>query len=109
MAFDPTHALDRLHADRITALLPGIRPAKLSFGGHPGTAAIGQAGGFRALQRLSLSSRLSARNVVLLHRELRRTSARYWRERADRLLRAGRTTLAAQALDQAEALATATG
>ena len=50
------------------ALLPGIQPAKLTFGGHPGTAALGKAGGFRALQRLSLSSRLEARDVVLLHR-----------------------------------------
>lgn len=109
VAFDPTHALDRLHAERITALLPGIRPAKLSFGGHPGTAAIGQAGGFRALQRLSLSSRLRSRDVVLLHRELRRASARYWRERADRLLRRGRASLAAEALDRAEALAAEPG
>jgi hypothetical protein len=105
VAYDPTHPLDRLHADRIKALLPGIQPAKLAFGGHPGTAALGQAGGFRALQRLSLSSRMEARDVVQLHRDLRQTSARYWRERADRLLRQGRTAFAAQALDRAEALA----
>jgi hypothetical protein len=104
VAYDPTHRLDRLHADRIIALLPGVQPAKLCFGGHPGTAALGQAGGFRALQRLSLSSRLQSRDVVLLHRDLRRTSARDWRERADRLLRNGRAALAAQALDRAEAL-----
>ena len=105
VAYDPTHRLDQLHADRIIALLPGLQPAKLGFGGHPGTAALGQAGGFRALQRLSLSSRLQAREVVLLHRDLRHISARYWRERADWLLRRGNTDLAAQALDRAEALA----
>jgi hypothetical protein len=105
VAFDPTHALDRLHARKIIALLPGVRPATLPFGGHPGTAAIGQAGGFRNLQRLSLSSRLQARDVVLLHRDLRRTSARYWRERADRLLRRGHSALAAEALTRAETLA----
>lgn len=105
VAFDPFHRLDRLHADAIQALLPGLQPAKLAFGGHPGTAAIGQAGGFRALQRLSLSSRLEARDVVRLHRDLRHGSARYWRERADRLLRRNRPDLAAQALDRAEALA----
>ncbi|MFM7442487.1 MAG: alpha/beta hydrolase, partial [Tabrizicola sp.] len=105
VAYDPTHRLDSLHAGRIMALLPGIQPAKLSFGGHPGTAALGQAGGFRILQRLSLSSRLQARDVVLLHRELRQTSARYFRERADRLLRRGRPDLAALALERAEALA----
>ena len=105
VAFDPFHRLDRLHASAIQTLLPGIRPAKLAFGGHPGTAAIGQAGGFRALQRLSLSSRLEARDVVRLHRDLRNDSARYWRERADRLLRRNRPDLAAPALDRAEALA----
>ena len=104
-AFDPTHRLDRLHARQITALLPGLQPAPLSFGGHPGTSALGHAGGFRALQRLSLAAGLEARDVVLLHRDLRRTSARYWRERADRLLRAGRMAWAAEALDRAEALA----
>lgn len=107
VAFDPFHPLDRLHAGAITALLPGILTATLPFGGHPGTAAIGQAGGFRALQRLSLSSRLDARAVVRLHRDLRATSARYWRERAHHLLRANRADLAAQALDRAEALADA--
>jgi hypothetical protein len=105
VVFDPFHPLDALHARRIIALLPGIAPAKLPFGGHPGTAAIGQAGGFRALQRLSFSSRLEARDVVSLHRQLRNSSARYWRERADRLLRKNRLTQAATALDRAEALA----
>lgn len=104
VVYDPTHRLDRLHAEGIIAVLPDIQPAKLCFGGHPGSAALGHARGFRALQRLSLSSRLQAREIVQLHRDLRRTSARYWRERADRLLRRGREDLAAQALDRAEAL-----
>lgn len=107
VVFDPFHRLDRLHASAVQALLPGIRPAKLAFGGHPGTAALGQAGGFRALQRLSLSSRLEAAQLVRLHRELRHGSARYWRERADRLLRRNRPDLAAAALDRAETLAEA--
>jgi hypothetical protein len=105
VAFDPTHRLDGLHAGLIIALFPGIQPARLTFGGHPGTAALGNAGGFRALQRLSLSPRMTARDVVTLHRQLRDGSARYWRERADRLLRRDRPALAAQALDRAEALA----
>ncbi|MES2815724.1 MAG: alpha/beta hydrolase [Pseudomonadota bacterium] len=105
VAFDPSHRLDALHARKIMMLLPGIQAARMPFGGHPGTAALGQAGGFRALQRLSLASRLSASDVVLLHRELRNGSARYWRERADRLLGRGRHVLAAQALTQAETLA----
>lgn len=104
VAFAPFHRLDALHARQIITLLPGICAAKLPFGGHPGTAAIGQAGGFRALQRLSLSARLAARDVVALHRRTRADSARYWRERADRLLRHDRLTAAAFALDRAEAL-----
>ncbi len=103
VAFDPFHPLDRQHARAITTLLPGIRPAPLPFGGHPGTAAIGQAGGFRALQRLSLSSRLDAPDVVRLHRDLRATSARYWRERAHHLLRTNRPDLAEALADAATA------
>ena len=105
VAFDPFHRLDACHARQVMQILPGIQPAALVFGGHPGTAALGQAGGFRALQRQSFSARLQARAVVALHRELRGTSLRYWRERADYLLRKSRTALAAAALDRAEALA----
>lgn len=105
VAFDPFHRLDALHARQIIRILPGIQPAALVFGGHPGTAALGQAGGFRALQRLSLSARLQAPAVVALHRELRSTSQRYWGERADQLLRRDRPALAAVALDRAEAIA----
>lgn len=105
VAFDPFHRLDHLHACHISALLPGVTPAKLAFGGHPGTAALGHVGGFRALQRLSLSSRLRAGDVVQLHRELRQGSMRYWRERAACCLRRGRLTAAAAALERAETLA----
>jgi hypothetical protein len=104
VAFDPFYRLDALHARQIQALLPGIVPAKLPFGGHPGTAALGHVGGFRALQRLSLSSRLRAADVVALHRDLRPGSMRYWRERAEYLLRRDRLSLAATALGRAEAL-----
>jgi hypothetical protein len=107
VAFDPFHRLDHLHARRIMALLPGVVPAKLAFGGHPGTAALGQSGGFRALQRLSLSSRLRAAEVVQLHRAQRLGSMRYWRERAAHCLRGGRLLAASAALERAEALAAA--
>ncbi len=107
VAFDPFHRLDASHARRITQILPGIRPAALGFGGHPGSAALAQAGGFGALQRQSLSARLRAPEVIALHRSLRAASLRYWRERADQLLRRNRTEAAAAALDRAEALAAA--
>jgi len=105
VAFDPFHRLDARHAREVMRLLPGIQPAPLVFGGHPGTAALGQAGGFRTLQRLSFSARLEASAVVALHRELRSTSQRYWTERADHLLCRNRPALAVAALDRAEALA----
>lgn len=105
VAFDPFHRLDAQHARLLQQILPGLQPAALVFGGHPGTEALGRAGGFRALQRLSFSARLQTRAVVALHRELRAASPRYWRERADHLLRRNRPALAAAALDRAEALA----
>lgn len=105
VAFDPFYRLDALHARHIMALLPGIAAAKLPFGGHPGTAALGHVGGFRGLQRLSLSARLEMRGVVALHRKLRTGSMRYWRERAEFLLRHDRLAHAAIALDRAETLA----
>lgn len=104
VAFDPFYRLDALHARQIMTLLPGVAPAKMPFGGHPGTAALGHVGGFRALQRLSLSSRLHAIEVVALHRKLRAGSMRYWRERAEYLLRHDRLAPAAVALDRAETL-----
>jgi hypothetical protein len=105
VVFDPFYRLDHLHARHITALLPGISRARLAFGGHPGTSALGHAGGFRALQRLSLSSRLQALDVIRLHRDLRAGSMRYWRERAECCLRKNRLADVAAALERAEALA----
>jgi hypothetical protein len=104
IVFDPFHPLDRPHARAIMALLPGLAAAPLGFGGHPGTLVLKGAGRFPQLQRLSFSAQLEARDIVRLHRAARATSPRYWRERAHGLLRAGRTALAAQALDQVEAL-----
>lgn len=106
VVFDPFYRLDALQAGRIMALFPNIAPAKLAFGGHPGTKALGHVDGFRALQRQSLSSRLRSSDVVQLHRSLRAGSMRYWRERAECCLRRGRLDAAAAALERAEALAT---
>jgi hypothetical protein len=105
VVFDPFYRLDAAHAAQILALFPRIAPAKLAFGGHPGTAALGHVGGFRALQRLSLGARLTAPAVIQLHRQLRATSFRYWRERAEQTLRRGHLAAAAAALERAEALA----
>jgi hypothetical protein len=105
VVFDPFYRLDHLHARLIAETLPGMASAKLCFGGHPGTSAIGHVGGFRALQRMSLGSRLQAQDVVRLHRKLRSGSMRYWRERAECCLRKGHLADVAVALERAEALA----
>lgn len=105
IAFDPFHRLDIAHADRISALAPGLVHARLPFGGHPASAALGQAGGFAALQKLSLRPRPLAADVLRLHRAHRGRAARYWAERAAACLRSGRTDAASCALDRAEALA----
>jgi hypothetical protein len=105
VVFDPFYRLDHLHARLIADILPGMAFAKLCFGGHPGTAAIGHVGGFRMLQRLSLGSRLQAQDVVRLHRKLRSGSMRYWRERAECCLRKDRLADVAAALERVEALA----
>lgn len=104
VVFDPFYRLDLLQARLITDHFPRIAPARLPFGGHPGSAALGHVGGFRSLQRLSLGARLQARDVVHLHRSLRDGSLRYWRERAECALRRGHLTAAAAALERAEAL-----
>lgn len=104
IVFDPFHRLDSLHARAIMALLPGITPAPLAFGGHPGTLVLKGAGRFPMLQRLGLSSRLQARDVVALHRSLRAASPRYWRERAAHHARKGDEARAEAALARAEAL-----
>lgn len=105
IVLDPFYALDLTHARLIASLAPGLAIARLGFGGHPGSAAIGHVGGFRHLQQLSFSPRTRAGDVVQLHRRLRGGSMRYWRERAEYCLRKGRLAAAAEAIDRAEALA----
>lgn len=92
--FDPFRRLDRMHADLITRAMPAIGRAPLSFGGHPATNALGQAGGFRALQAISLAPGATAREVVGLHRRLRAGSPRYWLNRAEGCRKAGRQAAA---------------
>jgi hypothetical protein len=104
IVFDPFHRLDRLHARAIMAILPGILPAPLAFGGHPGTLVLKGAGRFPMLQRLSFAARLPARDIVSLHRSLRAASPRYWRERAAHHARKGEEAKAEAALARAEAL-----
>lgn len=102
--FDPFRPLDRIHADLITRTMPAILRAPLPFGGHPATNAMGERGGFRSLQALSLAPGAKADEVVRLHRALRAESARYWQNRAEACLKARRAEAAETATARAAAL-----
>lgn len=102
--FDPSRRLDRLNAERIAAVMPGMSLARCAFGGHPATTALRDAGGFRALQALGLNAPLRAGDVIGLHRRLRAGSAHYWHHRAEACLSRGRLADAETALNLAETL-----
>jgi hypothetical protein len=102
--FDPFRPLDRRHADLITQTMPAITRAPLPFGGHPATNALGEKGGFRTLQAISLVPKASAADVVRLHRRLRAESPRYWQNRAEGCRKAGKTAAAETAAARAAAL-----
>jgi hypothetical protein len=102
--FDPFRPLDRMHAALITRAMPSIAKAPLPFGGHPATNALGERGGFRTLQAISLAPNASAADVTRLHRSLRSESPRYWINRAEGCRKAGKATAAATAAARAAAL-----
>jgi pimeloyl-ACP methyl ester carboxylesterase len=101
--FDPFRRLDRLHANLIARTFPGMALARCPFGGHPATTALGEQGGFRSLQTLSLDPGARASQAIALHRSLRASSQRYWLNRAEACLKSGKPD-AAKALARAEAL-----
>jgi hypothetical protein len=102
--FDPFRPLDRRHAAMITGAMPAVARAPLSFGGHPATNALGEKGGFRTLQAISLAPGASAADVVHLHRSLRAESPRYWQNRAEGCRKAGKAAAAEAAATRAAAL-----
>jgi hypothetical protein len=83
---------------------PPSRRRPLPFGGHPATNALGERGGFRTLQAISLAPNASAADVTRLHRSLRSESPRYWINRAEGCRKAGKATAAATAAARAAAL-----
>lgn len=107
--FDPSRRLDRLNAERIATVLPGMALARCAFGGHPATAALRDAGGFRQLQVLGQNAPLRAGDVIGLHRRLRARSLHYWHHRAEACLNRGRLAEAEAALSRAEALGDGAG
>jgi hypothetical protein len=97
IVFDPFRSLDWIHATLITQSMPGLARAPLPFGGHPATNALGERGGFRTLQAMSLRPGAAAAEIVRLHRKLRAGSARYWLNRAKACRDAGKAAAAAAA------------
>jgi hypothetical protein len=104
VVFDPFRPLDRMHAALITGAMPAIARAPLPFGGHPATSALGERGGFRLLQAISLTPNGTAAQVVHLHRSLRSDSPRYWINRAEGCRKAGKASAADTAAARAAAL-----
>jgi hypothetical protein len=102
--FDPFRPLDRKHADLITRTMPAIQRAPLPFGGHPATNALGERGGFRTLQALSLAPGALPAAVIRLHRALRAESPRYWQNRAEGCRKAGKAGAAETAAARSAAL-----
>ena len=106
---DPLRRLDRQHAALIAEAMSRMRLARLAFGGHPATTALREAGGFCALQLISMTAPLNPGPVIALHRRLRAASPSYWNDRAKECLQRGRLTAAEIALDRAEALGPSDG
>lgn len=95
---DPFRPLDIRNAKLIRAAFPGIALARLAAGGHPATGVLGEGGKFPKLQAQLTKPRVPLRRILMLHRNSRRGSVKYWRHLADRALRTGHTRLAAEAL-----------
>jgi hypothetical protein len=104
VVYDPFRPLDRMHAALVTATMPAIARAPLAFGGHPATGALGERGGFRSLQAMSLAPGAAAADIVRLHRNLRSGSQRYWQNRAEACRRAGKAGAARLAETRGAAL-----
>ena len=77
LIFDPAIAADRQHARNIMAAFPHLVPVALPHGGHPATGTIAEAGRIGAISTMLVEDRLDARRIRRLHREARKTSARY--------------------------------
>ena len=96
--------LDIRNARLIQGAFPGMRLARLAAGGHPATGVLGETGRFGKLQAQLTKPGVPLRRVIMLHRNARRQSVKYWRHLAARARKTGRTALAETALARAKAL-----
>ncbi|TNF18195.1 MAG: alpha/beta hydrolase [Rhodobacteraceae bacterium] len=101
---DPFRPLDLGNARLIQAAFPALRLARLAAGGHPATGVLGEAGRFGKLQAQLTKAEVPLRRVLMLHRNARRQSVKYWRHLAQRARKTGHGALADEALRRAAQL-----
>lgn len=106
---DPFRPLDLRNARLIQAAFPGVRLARLAAGGHPATGVLGEGGKFGKLQAQLTKPTVPLRRVLMLHRNSRRQSVKYWRHLANRARKTGHTALAEEALRRAAHLQASAG
>lgn len=87
VVIDPTIRADLRHARMIRNLFPGLRLARLAFGGHPASRVLRDAGKGGVLQRAAMSDPPDAAAIVLAHRTARAASGVYDARRAAALER----------------------
>lgn len=101
---DPFRPMDMRNAELISAAFPGLRIARLAGGGHPASRVIREGGKFGKLQAQLTKSHVPLRRVVMIHRNSRRDSPRYWRHLAAQARKSGRNALAEYCENRSAAL-----
>ncbi|MDO6731325.1 alpha/beta hydrolase [Marinovum sp. 2_MG-2023] len=101
---DPFRPLDIRNAALIQTAFPAMRLARLAGGGHPATGVLGEGGKFAKLQAQLVKPVVPVRRVVMLHRNSRRKSVKYWQHLAKQAEKFGRLPLARHAEDRASML-----
>jgi hypothetical protein len=76
--YDPFVPEDRLHADAIRRLFPGLRGARLGHGGHPAIRTLRGAGGMRLVFEQAGIRAARAGPILAAHRAARRGSRGWW-------------------------------
>ena len=101
--FDPFKPLDRMNADMIGAVLPGLSLCRFGFGGHPAMGVLRETITFGPLMSLVLHRKISRSALLALHRANRAGSASWWSALAKHADQTGRKKLAAVARKRSRA------
>lgn len=103
VVLDPFVRRDLRHAGMIQGLFPGLRLARLGFGGHPAIRTLRAAGTPWVVRREAGQRRASGPAILRAHRAARRLSAGWW-TRLAASAEARRPALARAARERAAAL-----